>query len=82
MEEKKIIITFTGTETPMGARLCAQVDFEGKPHTDHLMVAVHSLVKAIAEKVGCDPYRVAAASIIAGEQAAMALEKRCIGWKK
>ena len=69
MEEKKIIITFTGDQTPMGERLCAQVDFEGEPHTDHLMVAVHSIVKAIAEETRCDPYRVAAASIMAGEQA-------------
>lgn len=80
--KRSIIITFTGDQTPMGARLCAQVDFEGEPHTDHLMVAVHSLVKAIAKKVERDPYRVAAASIMAGEQAEAALAKRNVGWKK
>lgn len=82
MEEKKITITFAGVETPRGTELCTMVDFENEPNTDHMMAAVHSLIKAIAEKVGCDPYRVAAASIIAGEQATMALENRRIGWKK
>lgn len=82
MEEKKITITFAGTETPRGTELCTTLDFENEPSTDHMMAAVHSLIKAIAEKVGCDPYRVAAASIIAGEQAAMAMERRAFGWKK
>ena len=61
MEEKRIIITFTGMETPRGTELCTMPDFENEPNTDHMM---------------------AAASIIAGEQAAMALKKRHIGWKK
>lgn len=82
MKEKKIIITFTGAETPRGTELCTTLDFENEPSTDHMMAAVHSLIKAIAKKVGYDPYRVAAASIMAGEQAAMALERRHIGWKK
>lgn len=82
MEEKRIIITFTGVETPRGTELCTMLDFENEPSTEHMMAAVHSLIKAIAKKVERDPYRVAAASIIAGEQAAMALEKRHIGWKK
>lgn len=82
MEEKKITITFAGMETPRGTELCTTLDFENEPSTEHMMAAVYSLVKAIAKKVGCDPYRVAATSIIAGEQAAMALEKRHIGWKK
>lgn len=80
--EKKIIITFTSEETPRGTILGTQLDFEGKPSVDHMMTALHSMARAIAEKVGCDPYRAAAASIIAGEQAGMALMKRNVGWKK
>lgn len=79
MEEKKITITFTSKETPSGTELCTTLDFENEPNTDHMMAAVHSLIKTIAKKVGRDPYRVAAVSVIAGEHAATALEKGISG---